>query len=205
MTYKARQFNLSGLNGISDETLEMHFTLYEGYVNETNNLDERIAELTRETLDPAKKAHFSELKRRHGFECNGMVLHELYFENLKRDGGGEPVKRSSFRGAIETSFGEYAKWKSDFVNVGMMRGIGWAICYLDPRNGRVSNHWIEMHETNHIAGFAPVLVMDVWEHAYLKDYKPAEKNKYIDAFFSNLNWDLAEQRMTAREALAAAR
>ena len=76
-----------------------------------------------------------------------------------------------------------------------MRGVGWAICYLDPASGRMSNHWISLHEHGNIAGFIPLLVMDVWEHAYLLDYKPSERADYIEAFFSNVNWKLVEQRM----------
>ena len=67
-----------------------------------------------------------------------------------------------------------------------MRGVGWAICYQNPTNGRLSNHWISLHETGNVAGFTPALVMDVWEHAYLLDYKPADRPKYIEAFFSTM-------------------
>jgi Fe-Mn family superoxide dismutase len=76
-----------------------------------------------------------------------------------------------------------------------MRGVGWAICNQNPANGRLSNHWITLHETGNIAGFNPILVMDVWEHAYLLDYKPAERPKYIEAFFSNIDWAAAEERL----------
>jgi Fe-Mn family superoxide dismutase len=76
-----------------------------------------------------------------------------------------------------------------------MRGVGWAICYQNPANGRISNHWITLHETGNVAGFNPILVMDVWEHAFLLDYKPAERPKYIEAFFSNIAWDMVENRL----------
>ena len=75
-----------------------------------------------------------------------------------------------------------------------MRGVGWAITFLNPSSGRVSNHWVELHETGNVAGFTPLLVMDVWEHAYLLDYKPAERPRYIEAFLSNIDWDAVEQR-----------
>jgi superoxide dismutase, Fe-Mn family len=194
--YKAKQFNLSGLKGISDRTLEMHFKLYEGYVNETNRLTEKISLFLRYgKVDQDERPAFSELKRRLGFEYNGMVLHEHYFGNMKRGGSVDPDKTSAFYQAAEQSFGCYDIWKADFVSTGKMRGVGWAICYEDPTSGQLSNHWISLHQTGNVAGFNPVLVMDVWEHAFLLDYKPAERPKYIEAFFSNIDWDVAEGRL----------
>ena len=195
--YKARQFDLNGLQGISDKTLEMHFKLYEGYVKETNNLSTRIAEFIQDAkVDQEEMPAYSELTRRLGFEYNGMVLHEYYFENLQKGGGtGDPDATSKFRKAAESSFGSYDIWKADFVGIGKMRGVGWAICYENPANGRLSNHWITLHETGNVAGFRPILVMDVWEHAFLLDYKPAERPKYIEAFFSNIDWNAVGKRL----------
>ena len=196
-SYKARQFNLSGLKGISDQTLEMHFKLYEGYVKETNNLTDRITEVIKDgNVDQEEMPAYSELTRRLGFEYNGMVLHEYYFDNMQKGGGtGDPGKTSEFVKAAETTFGSYDIWKADFVGIGKMRGVGWAICYQNPANGRLSNHWITLHETGNVAGFTPILVMDVWEHAFLLDYKPAERPKYIEAFFSNIAWTAVENRL----------
>lgn len=197
-TYKPRTFDLADLEGISNQTLEMHFKLYEGYVTGTNTLNERLASLVKEGGVPAADMPvYSELKRRLGFETNGMVLHELYFENMKRQGGGEPTKGSEFRAAVEKAFPSFATWKADFSAVGTMRGVGWAICDLDPSTGQVSNHWIDLHETGNVSGFVPLLVMDVWEHAYLLDYKPADRAKYIDAFLSNVDWSVVGARMSA--------
>ena len=194
--YRPKQFNLSGLKGISDQTLEMHFKLYEGYVKETNNLQEKIAAILKDgKVDQEELPAYSELKRRLGFEYNGMVLHEYYFGNLKRDGGGQPPAKSSFAKAATSSFGNFEVWKADFSGIGKMRGVGWAICYQDPTNDQLSNHWISLHEIGNVAGYNPVLVMDVWEHAFLLDYKPAERAKYIDAFFANIDWQSMEQRL----------
>src|SRR3989442_950902 len=138
--YKAKQFPLSGLKGISDRTLEMHFKLYEGYVKETNRLTEELAEFLEDgQVDQDEMPAYSELKRRLGFEYNGMVLHEYYFGNLKKGGTGDAAHTSTFHRAAEQSFGNYAHWKADFVGVGKMRGVGWAICYQDPTTGRLSN------------------------------------------------------------------
>lgn len=195
--YKPRQFNLRGLKGISDETLDVHFKLYEGYVKETNKLTERISEFIADgKVDQEEMPAYSELTRRLGFEYNGMVLHEYYFDNLTSGGGlGDPASSSEFVTAAESAFGTYDIWKADFVGIGKMRGVGWAICYQNPTNGRLSNHWITLHETGNVAGFSPILVMDVWEHAYLLDYKPSDRPKYIEAFFSNINWTTVEERL----------
>ncbi|MEA2338726.1 MAG: superoxide dismutase, Fe-Mn family [Thermoanaerobaculia bacterium] len=194
-SYKPKTFNLSGLTGISDKTLEMHFKLYEGYVTNTNLLSEKINDILADgQVDKEEMPAYSELTRRLGFEYNGMVLHEHYFGNMKIGGGGDPEK--GFRAAVERSFPSFAIWKTDFVSVGKMRGVGWAICYLDPANGRISNHWIELHQNGNVAGFVPLLVMDVWEHAYLLDYKPADRPKYIEAFLANVDWSAVEGRLT---------
>ena len=198
VSYKVKKFDLSGLNGISDETLDLHFKLYEGYVKNTNKLNENISEILRKgAVDLEKTPAYAELNRRLGFEYNGMVLHEYYFGNMKRGGSPEPDRDSGFYEAAEGSFDSYDVWKADFVGTGEMRGVGWAICYEDPSNGRLSNHWISLHQIGNVAGFNPLLVMDVWEHAYLLDYKPAERTKYIDAFFSNVDWKSVEKRLKA--------
>lgn len=195
-TYQPKTFDLSGLNGISDQTLEIHFKLYEGYVKATNELNERIAEISAKGAMPAEKVStFSELKRRLGFEYNGMVLHEYYFENMMKQGGGDPDKGSAFRTAVEKTYESYDAWKAEFAAVGTMRGIGWAICYQDNSTGALSNHWVTLHEEGNVAGYRPIIVMDVWEHAFLLDYKPADRPKYIEAFFSNLDWGVIEGRL----------
>src|ERR1051326_9534319 len=121
-TYSAKEFNLSGLQGISDKTLEMHFKLYAGYVKETNRLNEKIAEVLKDgKVDQEEMPAYSELTRRLGFEYNGMVLHEYYFHNLKKTGSAGPS--TAFIKAAETSFGSYDTWMADFVGVGKMHGV----------------------------------------------------------------------------------
>lgn len=195
-TYTAKTFDLSDLTGISNETLAMHFKLYEGYVTNTNTYNQRIADMIGGgELDATQVAAFSEIKRRFGFEYNGMVLHEYYFENMMKHGTGDPTTGDAFVNAAEASFGSYDVWKADFVNTGKMRGVGWAACYQDPSNGAISNHWINLHETGNVAGYKPILIMDVWEHAFIKDYAPVDRPKYIEAFFSNINWDVVSSRL----------
>ncbi len=194
VTYSQKTYDLSGLAGISDQTLEVHFKLYGGYVTNTNVLNEQLGEMLKTGITPEKMPAYSELKRRLGFEYNGMVLHEYYFGNMKKNGGGDPAAGSAFRAAAEKSFGSFDLWKTDFVTVGKMRGVGWAICFRDPSTGNLSNHWISDHEYGNVAGYEPVLVMDVWEHAFLLDYKPADRPKYIEAFLGNVDWSVADSR-----------
>ncbi|MCA1613472.1 MAG: superoxide dismutase [Acidobacteria bacterium] len=196
-TYRPKQFDLSGLNGISDKTLEMHFKLYEGYVKETNKLTERISEYLKDAkVDQEEMPAYSELTRRLGFEYNGMVLHEYYFGNMKKGSTTtDPEQTSNFYQLAEDSFGSYDIWKADFVSVGKMRGVGWAVCNQNPANGALSNHWITLHEVGNVSGFVPALVMDVWEHAFILDYAPADRPKYIEAFFSNIDWAAVEGRL----------
>jgi Fe-Mn family superoxide dismutase len=194
--YRAKQFNLSGLNGISDQTLELHFKLYEGYVKETNRLTEEIFDILKGgKVDQENQPEYSEIKRRLGFEYNGMVLHEYYFGNLSTSGNSQPPSNSSFEKAVDANFGSYDVWKADFVGVGKMRGVGWAICFEDPVSKRLSNHWVSLHEVGNVAGYLPILVMDVWEHAFLLDYKPSDRGKYIEAFFSNIDWGVVDERL----------
>lgn len=193
--FQPQHFNLSGLRGISDKTLEMHFKLYEGYVKEANTLTEKLVQLSQDNKrSEEERLLIRELTRRLGFEYNGMVLHEHYFANLRRD-GGEPDMKSSFVTAVRSRFGSYEAWKADFSEIGNMRGVGWVICYQDPTNNHLSNHWVTLHEVGNIAGYKPILVMDVWEHAFLLDYTPAERSHYIEAFFSNVDWKTVEQRL----------
>ncbi len=191
-TYVAKDFNLSGLNGISDRTLETHFGLYKGYVTNTNTLNEHLSQLIKD--GKAGNPEYSELTRRLGFEYNGMRLHEYYFSNMTASGQGQP-SAGKLMDAINGSFGDFETWKTDFTKVGTMRGVGWAITFQDPFTMRLSNHWVTLHEDGNPAGFKPILVMDVWEHAFLLDYKPAERPKYIEAFFSNIDWSAVEERI----------
>jgi len=192
--YKAKEFKLSGLKGISDRTLEMHLSLYEGYVKNTNALTEKLAEMTHKKKASAKDPAFAELTRRLGFEYGGMVLHEYYFDNLAPNGKG--IISDETKNAIEKNFTTFENWKTDFAAVGEMRGVGWAILYQDPVSQQLSNHWIALHHIGVPSGFKPILVMDVWEHAYLLDYRPSERNKYIEAFFSNIDWDVIQRRLS---------
>jgi len=185
--YEIKKFDeLLGLEGFSEKMLKNHFTLYEGYVNNVN----RIAELLK-TKEPGTP-EYSELKRRFGWEWNGMRLHELYFENMM-EGGSEFDSSSELGKKIEKIYGSFENWKKNFVEVGKMRGIGWVVLYYDAVSGELFNAWINEHNEGHFAGCAPILVMDVFEHAYMTDYE-IKKVDYIEAFMKTINWKIVNSR-----------
>ncbi|GFO63319.1 Fe-Mn family superoxide dismutase [Geomonas paludis] len=181
---------LIGMPGFSEALLNNHFTLYQGYVKNSNALDEQLTQLRKDGKgsDPT----FAELKRRFGWEFNGMKLHELYFENL---GGNQPINQDGRLAArLHQDFGSYDEWVQDFKSVGAMRGIGWAILYQDAHSGRLMNCWINEHDVGHPTCCVPILVMDVFEHAFMTDYG-LKRADYINSFFQNIEWTKAEERM----------
>jgi superoxide dismutase, Fe-Mn family len=195
MEYQAKDYShLLGMPGFSDQLLKMHFQLYQGYVKNTNLLLNLIRDWN--LGGKAQNYEYGAIKRRVAFEFDGMRLHELYFENL---GGNEETidKTSHLYQRVFKDFGSYDLWKKDFVATGMIRGIGWVVFYLDPRSGRLVNTWINDHEVGHLAGGTPLLVMDVWEHAYITQYG-LDRAKYIDVFFENINWEVVSKRYEER-------
>jgi superoxide dismutase, Fe-Mn family len=191
--YSPKKWDLAGLQGISDRTLEMHFGLYEGYVKNTNLLNEQLGDIRTSGKAAGSNPGYAELVRRLGFEYNGMRLHELYFDNMTKGSSG--ARSGKLADALGAGYGGFDAWKADFAAVGAMRGVGWAIAYCDPTDGQITNHWIGDHEIGHPAGFLPIVVMDVWEHAFLYDYKPSERAKYIEAFMANVDWNACESRL----------
>ncbi len=205
--YQEKKFSLTNLNGLSERQITEHLKLYSGYVKNTNGLLEKIDAMQKslnfaigEVGRPATGGispdayTIAELRRRLGFEFNGMRLHEYYFECL----GSLPSKldsASQLKTLIGTQFGSFENWLTEFKTAGMMRGIGWVILYYDPTIKALHNTWITDHEVGHLAGLPIILAMDVWEHAYLLDYLPSQRKDYIEAFFSNINWETIEARI----------
>ena len=191
MTYTAKEYaGLVGMPGFSETLLKNHFTLYQGYVTNTNKVMEILEQMLREgkTATP----EFAELKRRLGWEFNGMRLHELYFENL---GAAAPLAvNGRLAGKLAESFGSADLWGKEFRAVGAMRGIGWAVLYQDSANGRLINFWVNEHDIAHPAGCIPILIMDVFEHAFMLDYG-LKRADYIESFFRNINWKAAAERL----------
>jgi Fe-Mn family superoxide dismutase len=191
MAYTAKDYGkLTGMEGFSNTLLTNHFTLYQGYVTNTNKLTDILAGLLKEGKTGTPE--YAELKRRFGFEFNGMRLHEYYFENL---GGKEAIDKSgTLAKKMAEAYGSYEAWEQDFRATGAMRGIGWVVLYQDNVTGGLCNQWINEHETGHLAGCRPILVMDVFEHAFMIDYG-LKRADYITAFFKNINWKSAQSRL----------
>ena len=193
--YEPKPFpRLKGLSGISDALLADHLKLYEGYVKNTNELRAQLDGMLKEGKAKGTNPAFAEITRRLGFEWCGMVLHELYFGNLMAS--PDPLDKSGPLGrAMNDAFGGFDAWLEDFKAIAAMRGVGWAICYQNPETKEISNHWIELHDDGHPPGYKPIVVMDCWEHAFVPDYKPTERAKYIDAYFKNLDYRACEARL----------
>lgn len=177
--------HLLGMSGFGDTLLKVHFKLYEGYVKNTNDL---LAKLQGMQVDSYE---YGALKRRLGWEFDGMRLHELYFDHL--GGSGVPDRQSSLFSALVSQYGSFEKWKKDFIATGLIRGIGWAILYYDPKEGRLINVWINEHDTGHLVTGFSIVIMDVFEHAYISQYG-LDRAKYIEAFFANIDWEIAARR-----------
>jgi len=189
--YAAKDYSkLIGMEGFSETLLKNHFTLYQGYVTNTNKVMDTLSQMVKD--DKAAAPEFAELKRRLGWEFNGMRLHEYYFENL--GGKGEINKNGKLAKKLAEDFGSYEAWEKEFKAVGAMRGIGWAVLYQDSANGKLMNFWINEHDVSHPAGGNPILIMDVFEHAFMVDYG-LKRADYIGAFFKNINWEATEGRL----------
>ncbi len=199
--YKEQPFDhVKGLDGISDAQIEEHLKLYAGYVKNVNTLNEMLADMRGRSENKGTNPHFAELTRRLGFEYNGMILHEYYFSNLRHAAEPAPAGNSGLAQALSKGFGSVDTWRQDFQGIAGMRGVGWVILAEDPVTHHLSNHWVTLHEDGFPAGFKPLLVMDVWEHAFMRDYKATERAKYVEAFFRNIDWSAVDRRL--REEMA---
>jgi len=191
MPYEAKNFDgILGTAGLSDTLLKNHFTLYQGYVTNTNKLWDGMAALMKDGKTGTPE--YAEMKRRFGWEFDGMRLHELYFGNIAKS-GTKPDAAAKLMKKIAEDFGAYANWEADFRAVGAMRGIGWAVLYYDFMGKRLFNCWINEHDAGHLATCVPVLIMDIFEHAWMPDYG-LKRADYIGAFMKAVDWKAAEMR-----------
>lgn len=189
--YTAKNFDhLIGTPGFSDQILKNHFTLYQGYVTNFNKLNDILVALEKDNKFGTPE--YAELNRRLGWEWNGMRLHELYFGNMSAK--SDKLSSGKLSSAIEKDFGSYDFFEKDFKAMGAMRGIGWVVLYYDAEADRLFNVWINEHDVGHFAGCTPLLVMDVFEHAFILDYG-TKRADYIEAFYKAINWQIVEGRL----------
>jgi Fe-Mn family superoxide dismutase len=195
MQYQARSFNLPSLKGLSQKQVEVHLALYEGYVKHTNLIMEKIAALRAE--DPSGNAYvMAELRRRLGFEFDGMRMHEYYFEQLE-DEAVSAQENSSLAKLASERYGSWDGFVDHIREVAGTRGIGWTVVYYDPRGNTLHTAWVNDHELGQLSGLPIILALDMWEHAFMIDYVPADKKSYVEAFLDNLNWRVVEERFAA--------
>ncbi|PIR89235.1 MAG: superoxide dismutase [Candidatus Harrisonbacteria bacterium CG10_big_fil_rev_8_21_14_0_10_40_38] len=189
--YTPKKFDsLLGLEGFSDNALKTHFGLYEGYVTNTNKVQELLDKLR--TEEKTATPEYAELKRRFAWEWNGMRLHEIYFESLSKN--PTPLDDSSSLGSqIKQDFGSFEEWQKDFTATAAMRGIGWAILYWDPIHKKLTNNWVNEHYVGHMSGAIPLLPCDVFEHAFMIDYG-TKRADYIAAFLKAVDWKTISDR-----------
>ncbi len=193
MPYSAKNYSpLIGLAGFSDTLLTNHFALYEGYVKNTNALSDKLKALAEKGEFAAPE--FAEFKRRFGWEWNGMRMHELYFGNLSKEAA--PLSNGVLKENLVTAYGSIENWEKNFIGTGSMRGIGWVVLAHDAETGKLYNVWVNEHDMGHLVGTKPLLVMDVFEHAFMIDYG-LKRAEYIAAFMKAIDWSVIETRFAA--------
>lgn len=191
-TYDIKKFDLPDLINLSEKQATAHIGLYEGYVKHVNALREQIAHL--EATDKEKNAYaIMEVRRRLGFEFNGMRMHEYYFSQFEK-GPTEHTGGSALENAVGEKYGSWEHFVAHFAAVGMSRGIGWSVLYHDPVANTPHVAWVSDHEIGQLGSLPIILAMDMWEHAFMVDFLPSEKKHYIEAFLKNMNWAVAEER-----------
>lgn len=190
MAYSAKNYShLLGLAGFSDTLLTNHFTLYEGYVKNTNALSDQLKALVEK--GELSTPEFAEFKRRFGWEWNGMRMHELYFGNMSKEAAA--LSKSALKEKLVASYGSVENWEKNFTGTGSMRGIGWVVLAHDAETGKLYNVWVNEHDLGHLVGTTPLLVMDVFEHAFMIDYG-LKRADYIAAFMKAVDWSVVEKR-----------
>ncbi|MBC7984086.1 MAG: hypothetical protein H7Y02_09555 [Candidatus Obscuribacterales bacterium] len=193
--YIAKQFDFSKVHGLSTRALEVHQSLYETYVKEANALLPLVyASPTHDASSPTERLQYDGLVRRLAFELNGVTLHELFFESLGGGNGNAPDTASIFGKALKGSYGSYEAWKHSVAQIAKTRGVGWVLTLRSGADNRVCNVWIDDHTDGFLADMHPIVAFDLWEHAYLLDFKPSERHKYLEVLFENINWNVIESR-----------
>ena len=184
--YETKTFDIPELDGISQESVDLHLGLYAGYVKHTNHIQAELQNVS----DPYAKA---EMQRRLGFEFGGMKNHEYYFAQF--EGGTKDIPDGTCKEMITAQFDSTEAFIEHMKTIAMTRGVGWAICYIDRSINKLVTTWVDEQHQGQLADVDIVLALDMWEHSYMRDYLPADKGDYVDAFFKNLNWEVVAGRI----------
>jgi Fe-Mn family superoxide dismutase len=176
------------LIGISQKTIEIHYgKLYQGYVKKWQEIQEKL-KIADSTSANATFSDLRELKLEEGFAADAVLLHEAYFDIL----GGEGKPAGKIVEAIAKDFGSLENWIEEFKALGLC-ARGWVVLAYDFNDGKLHNYLSDMHNQGGIWGAAPIIVLDVYEHAYLIDFG-ADRKSYLEAFFANLNWQTIDKK-----------
>tara|TARA_B100000745_G_scaffold130817_1_gene85242 strand:- start:3714 stop:4310 length:597 start_codon:yes stop_codon:yes gene_type:complete len=195
-SYEPKKFTIPALEGISQKQIDVHIGLYEGYVKHINVLREQIADLTEKDAEKYQFA-IESIRRRLGFEFNGMRMHEFYFPQFEGGATDAPME-SALASTLSEKYGSWDAFIAHFTSVGMSRGSGWTVLAWDRKGNTPHVWWTTDHELGTLADVEVLLAMDMWEHAYMIDYLPAEKKQHIDAFLNNLNWNVVTSRFDSK-------
>lgn len=191
MQYNTKTFTIPPLTGISEETINLHLGLYAGYVSHVNLIREKIHDYL--TNEECNAFAIAEMQRRLGFEYGGMKNHEYYFAQF--EGGATTLPEGRLKEKIIFQWGDFETWLTRFTTVANTRGVGWAMLYHDESTDQLVQTWVDEQHLGQLADSNIILALDMWEHSFMRDYLPAEKGQYIDAFFTNLNWEVVAQRL----------
>lgn len=180
------------ITAVNREQFEVHIRLYEGYVNIINEIDAILQNDPGREDANATFSFFRECKRGETYALDGVILHELYFENMG-GGGSMNVPNPSITQRLTMDFGSFENWEEDFVATAKA-SRGWAVLCYDQRSSRLRNISLDAHDLGNIAYSAPILVLDVYEHAYFLQYAD-NKSEYINRFMEDVNWEVIGFRM----------
>ena len=193
--YEVKTFSIPKVDGISEKAMEIHLGLYAGYVKNLNAHYATLRSLCEK--GPGDPTVLSAVTRRIGFELAGVLNHECFFSALE-NGPSACTEGSPLHAQVIKQFGSF----DGFVNgvkktAEVMRGIGWVLVVHDKEKETLHIVWVSDHELGNV-NLPVVLAVDMWEHAYLLDYVPAEKGSYVDAYLQAVNWKTVEDTFVAR-------
>ena len=186
--YEAKTFDIPELTGISRESIDLHLGLYAGYVKHVNLIREQMLK-----TDDANGYAQAEMQRRLGFEFGGMKNHEYYFSQF--EGGHQALPDGKLKDMIESQWGSFEAWKERFATIAKTRGVGWAMLYIDREADQLVQTWVDEQHQGQLGDVDIILALDMWEHSYMRDFLPSAKGDYIEAWFSNLNWNVVADRV----------
>ena len=172
---------------LNPQLLDIHLKLYEGYVQQVNFIDES----SNKSSDPFMK---QSLRKQYGFEYDGMRLHELYFGQL--GGKGDSNLKVKIVNKISEKYGSLDSFILEVKSFAKTRGIGWVILFGNISNGELKLAWIQDHEKGFLSGWVPIVVIDLWEHAYISQFG-LNKDSYVDLCFEYMDWKVVDVRYTS--------